>query len=218
MKYDQHFIIDSEVAKKIVSFLDIKNNEKVLEIGPGKGIFTQFLKGNITVIEIDKNLCIELKEKFPKIKIINANILKCYGSYDKIISNVPYSICEPLMNKLIKMNFKEAVLIVPYKFMENGVLSLVMNHFFNIKKLMNVDNRAFYPIPKRESKVILIEHKKLNEKEVLLKNIYIQSDKKLKNVLKTKIEIKKSNLNFLEKKIYQINYNEWQKIIKVIEL
>ena len=218
MKYDQHFIIDSEVAKKIVSFLDIKKNEKVLEIGPGKGILTQFLNGNITVIEIDKNLCWGLKEKFPKIKVINANILKCTGSYDKIISNVPYSICEPLMNKLIKINFKEAVLIVPDKFMEKGVLSLVMNHFFNIKKLMKVDNMAFYPIPKRESKVILVEQKELNQKEVLLKNIYIQSDKKLKNVLKTKIEIKKSNLNFLEKKIYQMNYNEWQKIIKVIGL
>lgn len=218
MKYDQHFIIDFEVAKKIVSFLDIKKNEKVLEIGPGKGSLTQFLKGNVTVVEIDKNLCEELKEKFPNINVINANMLEFNGSYDKIISNVPYSICEPLMNKLIKMSFKEAVLIVPDKFIEGGVLGLVMSHFFNIKKLMEVNNKALYPIPKRKSKVVLIEHKKLNEKEAILKNIYIQSDKKLKNVLKTKIDIKKLNLAFWEKKIYQMNYNEWMEVIKIIRL
>ena len=106
MKYDQHFMIDVEIARQIVSFLAIKDNEKVLEIGPGKGVLTQFLKGNITLIEIDKKLCKELKEKFPNIKIINRNILNCNENFDKIVSNVPYSICEPLMNKLIKMNIK----------------------------------------------------------------------------------------------------------------
>ena len=85
MKYDQHFLRDFEIAKKIVSFLDLKENEKVLEIGPGKGILTQYLKGNITIVEIDKNLCKELKEKFPDIKVINANILKYNANFDKII-------------------------------------------------------------------------------------------------------------------------------------
>mgnify|MGYP001575584540 CR=1 FL=1 len=218
MKYDQHFIIDFDVAKKIGSFLAIKDNEKVLEIGPGKGILTQFLKGNVTVIEIDKNLCEELKEKFPKINVTNANMLECNGSYDKIISNVPYSICEPLMNKLIKMTFKEAVLIVPDKFMEKGVLSLVMSHFFNIKKFMEVNNTALYPIPKRKSKVVLIEHKKLNEKEEFFEMIYVQSDKKLGNVLKAEIDVKKLNLEFLEKRIYQLNYNEWKEVVNIIGL
>ena len=71
MKYDQHFLIDFEIAKKIVSFLEIKKNEKILEIGAGKGVLTQYLNGKITVVEIDKNLCKELKEKFPNVKVIN---------------------------------------------------------------------------------------------------------------------------------------------------
>ena len=206
-------MIDVEIARQIVSFLAIKDNEKVLEIGPGKGVLTQFLKGNITLIEIDKKLCKELKEKFPNIKIINRNILNCNENFDKIVSNVPYSICEPLMNKLIKMNFKKAILAVPDKFLEKGVLNLLMKHFFEINKIMDVNKHAFYPVPKVNSKVIEIKHKKLNEKEELLKNIYIQSDKKLKNVLKEKLD-----LEFLEKRIYQMNFNEWQKLVNALGL
>ena len=213
MKYDQHFLIDFEIAKQIVSLLEIKKNEKVLEIGLGKGILTQYLNGNITVIEIDKNLCKELKEKFPNVKVINKNILKYNGNFDKIISNVPYSICEPLMNKLMKMEFKKAILIVPINFMNKGALNLLMPHFFEINELMQINRVAFYPIPKIDSKVLEIKHKELNDKEKLLRDIYIQSDKKLKNVLKIEL-----NLDFLEKKIYQMNYNEWKKLVNALGL
>jgi len=213
MKYDQHFLRDFEVAKRIVSFLDIKDNEKVLEIGPGKGILTQYLKGIVTVVEIDKKLCKELKEKFPDIKIVNSNILNYNKDFDKIISNVPYSICEPLMNKLLKIKFKKAILMFPMNFMNKGVLNLVMKHFFEINKIMDVDKHVFYPVPRVNSKVLEIKPKKLNEKEKLLLNIYVQSDKKLKNVLKQDL-----NLDFKEKRIYQMNFNEWQRLVNALGL
>src|SRR3989338_1921225 len=109
--------------------------------------------------------------------------------------------------------FKKAILAVPDKFLEKGVLNLAMKHFFEINKIMDVNKHAFYPVPKVNSKVIEIKHKKLNEKEELLKNIYIQSDKKLKNVLKEKLD-----LEFLEKRIYQMNFNEWQKLVNALGL
>ena len=213
MKYDQHFLQDFEIAKKIVSFLEIKNNEKILEIGPGNGILTQYIKGDVTVVEIDKNLCEKLKEKFFNVKVINKNILNYNENFDKIISNVPYSICEPLMNKLLKMKFKKAILMFPENFMNKGVLNLVMNHFFEINELIKIKRTSFYPVPKVDSKVIEVKHRKLNEKEESLKNIYTQSDKKLKNVLKEKLD-----LEFLEKRIYQINFNEWEKIVEKLGL
>ena len=211
MKYDQHFLQDFETAKQIVNFLDIKNNEKVLEIGPGRGILTQYLKGNVTLTEIDKKLCKYLKEKFPEFKIININILNYKNDFDKIISNVPYSICEPLMNKLLKMEFKKAVLMFPEKFMTKGLLSLVMPHFFEIKLLTNVSKTLFYPLPKINSKVLEIKHKKLNEKEKTLLNIYLQSDKKLKNVFD-------NDLSFKDKRIYQLNFDEWKEIVNALGL
>jgi 16S rRNA (adenine1518-N6/adenine1519-N6)-dimethyltransferase len=211
MKYDQHFLRDLDVAKRIVSFLEIKNNEKILEIGPGKGILTQFLNGNVTLIEIDENLYKEIKIKFPKFKVINVNVLKYNNNFDKIISNVPYSICEPLINKLLKMQFKKAILMFPENFMNKGVLNLVMKHFFKIKELLKISKSAFYPVPKINSKILEIEHKNMDDKEKLLLNIYLQSDKKLKNVCDLDLEFK-------EKRIYQLNFNEWEKIINALEL
>ena len=209
MKYDQHFLNDFETAKKIVNLLNIKLNEKILEIGPGKGILTQYLHGKVTLIEIDKKLCKYLKEKFPEFKVVNANILNDNNDFDKIISNVPYSICEPLMNKLLKMEFKKAVLMFPEKFMTKGLLKLIMPHFFEIKTLFEVSKTFFYPLPKINSKVLEIKHKKFNEKEKILLNIYLQSDKKLKNVVDL-------NLSFKDKRIYQMNFNEWLQVIDKI--
>ncbi len=211
MKYDQHFLQDIEVARKIVSSLDIKNNEEILEIGPGRGVLTQFLKGDVTLVEIDKTLCKELKEKFQNFEIINTNILKYNKNFDKIISNVPYSICEPLMNKLLKMNFKKAILMFPVNFLNKGLLNLVMNHFFEINELFQVSKNSFYPLPKINSKVLEIKHKKLNEKEKLLLKIYLQSDKKLKNVFD-------SDLSFNDKRIYQMNFDEWKELVKKLGL
>ncbi len=211
MKYDQHFLKDFDIAKKIVSFLDIKDSEKILEIGPGKGILTQYLKGKVNLVEIDKKLAEELREKFPNFKVINRNILQYNEDFDKIISNVPYSICEPLMNKLMKMKFKKAVLMFPINFMNKGLLNLVMPHFFEINELIKVSKSSFYPLPKTDSKVLEIIHKKLNEKEKILFNIYVQSDKKLKNVVDL-------DLSFKEKHIYQMNFEEWSLIINKLDL
>ena len=106
------------------------------------------------------------------------------------------------MNKLVKTNFKKAILTVPDKFLEKGVLNLVMKHFFEINKIIDINKHAFYPVPKVNSKVLEIKHKKLNLKEELLKN-----------VLKEKI-----NLEFLEKRIYQMNFNEWEKLVNALGL
>ena len=56
MRYDQHFLINENLAKQIVSYLNIKPNESVLEIGPGKGILSQYIK-KATIVELDKDLC-----------------------------------------------------------------------------------------------------------------------------------------------------------------
>ena len=93
MKLDQHFLINEEIAREIVSFLDVKDDETVLEIGSGNGILSKYIK-KATLIEIDKDLCEELKNKFQNHIVINKNILRLKLNYDKIIGNIPYSICE----------------------------------------------------------------------------------------------------------------------------
>ncbi|MFW5886837.1 MAG: rRNA adenine N-6-methyltransferase family protein, partial [Bacteroidota bacterium] len=78
----QHFLKDKNIAKKIVESLELKGEKKVLEIGPGTGILTEFLLKNkeaeTWVIEIDKESIAFLREKFPELKnqIIEGDFLK----------------------------------------------------------------------------------------------------------------------------------------------
>ena len=209
MKLDQHFLINEKIAEEIVSFLDIKDNESVLEIGPGKGILSKHIK-KATLVELDKGLADELKNKFSEHKIINKNILKINLNYDKIIGNIPYSICEPLINKLIKSNFKLCILTVPEKFMEKGLLQLIIPTILETKILININKKEFSPLPRVNSKVIEIKKKELNNQERLIKKIYICSDKKLKNLINT-------NLSFKEKKVRELSLEEWNVLLNDIK-
>ena len=209
MKFDQHFLINEKIAKEIVSFLEIKKNESILEIGPGKGMLSRYLK-KATLIELDRDLAEELTKKFPEHKIINKNILKINLNYDKIIGNIPYSICEPLINKLIKSNFNICILTVPEKFMEKGLLKLIIPNLFEIKTLISIDKKEFNPQPKINSKVILIKKKELNNLERLIKKIYICSDKKLRNIINT-------DLSFREKKVRELSLEEWKVLLDDIK-
>jgi len=209
VKFDQHFLINEETAREIVSFLNIKDNESVLEIGPGKGILSKYLK-KATLVEIDSDLAKELKNNFPNHRIINNNILKIRLNYDKIIGSIPYSICEPLIDRLMKSNFKLCILAVPEKFLEKGLLKLIIPNIFEVKTLMNINKKEFSPIPRVNSKVILVKKKGLNNRERLIRNIYVQSDKKLKNIINT-------SLSFKEKKVRELNLEEWKVLLNDIK-
>jgi 16S rRNA A1518/A1519 N6-dimethyltransferase RsmA/KsgA/DIM1 with predicted DNA glycosylase/AP lyase activity len=208
MKLDQHFLTNEELAKEIVSYLEIKPNESILEIGPGKGILSKYLK-KATLVELDKDLAKELN-KLKKHKVINKNVLRLKLKYDKIIGNIPYSISEPLINKLIKSKFKLAILTVPEKFLTKGLLNLIIPHLLEIKTLKTINKDQFSPKPRVNSKVIQIKKKQLNNQEKLIKKIYIQSDKKLKNIIST-------NLEFKNKKIRELNINQWKVLINGIK-
>ena len=209
MKLDQHFLINEEIAREIVSFLDVKDDETVLEIGSGNGILSKYIK-KATLIEIDKDLCEELKNKFQNHIVINKNILRLKLNYDKIIGNIPYSICESLINKLMNSNFKLCILTVPEKFLAKGLLSVITTYLLEIKTLMKIDKKEFYPMPKVNSKIIKIKKKELNSEEKLIKKIYMQSDKKLKNIINT-------NLSFKEKRVRELSLEEWKVLLNDIK-
>src|SRR3989338_11115557 len=231
MKFDQHFMTDRDLICKIVDYLEIKENEDIVEIGGGKGALTEELikkTGKITVIEIDIKLYQYLKDKFPDFDIINDNILHFYRlEYDKIVGNLPYSIIEGLMRILINSDFKLAVFSVPKDFMNVKLLGLLMNIFFEIERLDIIPRKAFNPMPKVTSEIIRIKLRNLNEKESIIKKIYLQSDKKLRNAIrdthrqlyslsKKHGEEKIPKLNFLNKKVYALNFEEWRELIDAV--
>ncbi len=232
---DQHFIIDKELIKRIVSYASLNKNDIVLEIGSGTGNLTQELckKCKVIAVEIDSVLVKTLKDKKLKnVEVIEGNILKLINKlkFNKIVSNLPYNICEPLLNKLLNINFELAIFTVPYKFAsrltkEKSLLSILMPIFFIIAILEEVNKEAFEPMPRVSSNVIKIIPKKLSKKELLIKEIYLQNDKKLKNAtrdsFKKIFELNKfdatkkiPNFSFNNKLVYQLNYEEWKEVIK----
>ena len=96
----QNFLIDSNISKRIVDSAEVREGEKVLEIGPGRGGLTELLssKGNLIAIEKDKWLAVVLKQKFKEnVEIIEGDILKWeVPPIDVIVANLPYSISSPI--------------------------------------------------------------------------------------------------------------------------
>ena len=219
---DQHFLVDKEVINNFISLCNIKKDEDIVEIGPGKGVLTKELCAkarSVTAIELDESLkpfLDKLSTKYTNLNIIYGNTLEEFiPSCDKIITALPYSIVEPFVNKLIKCDFKELYMIVGLRFInnleENNKLSLLTKSFFNTEKLGEIIPTAFEPKPRVMSGIIKMVPKKLdiNDEYYVTRELFFYRDKKIKNSLK-EIIIKKYNITQKEsiKKIEDLHISE----------
>ncbi len=190
-KFGQHFLKDKNLVKKIVLSANLSANSKVWEIGPGKGILTEELLNNVTdltVFEIDKELYPILENKFgTKINLIKKDILQAkwedYFSDKKIsiVANLPYQITSPFLFSVAKYadKFEKVVVMIQKEVAERinsgvgtknyGILSLKMQHYFNVEFLFKVDKKMFFPPPKIDSAVIRLTPKK--------DKIYLENEK-----------------------------------------
>ena len=214
-KYGQNFLIDENIANKIVDLINFKKL-KILEIGPGDGKLTnKIISKNpkkLQLIEIDKDLTKILKEKFKNsklINIINKDVLKheINDNYDLVISNLPYNISSQVLVKLSTMNNAPNEMILMFqkefasKLLENRLNSInsIVKCFYKIKLKFHVSKNCYRPIPKIDSTVLKFE--KLNK--CLLKKNEIDNFIKFKRYL---FSYKRKSLKNLLKK-YKINSN-----------
>ncbi len=247
---DQHSMADGGVIEKIVSAAEIRPDETVLEIGAGTGPLTREIAkkaGKVLAVEKDRKfeniLKDELKE-YGNAEIIIGNILKIIDKlkFGKIVSNLPYSICEPLMQKLFHIRFEKAVLTVPETFAkiimarENeknySKLSFLSNIFFDVKKLFEVPRESFQPKPRTKSVAIEIKPKEMKtEAEKILAEIFLDERKKIKNSLRealikadglTKRQARERIKSFgiektiLEKEMKELSLNEMKEAAKKV--
>jgi 16S rRNA (adenine1518-N6/adenine1519-N6)-dimethyltransferase len=176
----QHFLTSTAIAKRIVDAADIHPEDTVLEIGPGRGILTQFLlaKANcVIVVEKDGELVDLLREKYKKentIEIIHGDILnpKHYtlnATYYKIVANLPYYITSRFLRlfleeieqkptSMVIMIQKEVAERICAKPPHMNLLALSVQAFGEPKILFQVSKGSFLPPPEVDSAVIEIRN------------------------------------------------------------
>ena len=173
----QHFLTDLSIAERIAHTLDDFKHLPVLEVGPGMGVLTQFLLEmglDLTVVELDTESVDYLNAAYPQLhgRIIGEDFLKMdlkklYG--DKpfcIIGNYPYNISTQIFFKVL--DYRDQVLCcsgmlqreVAQRIAEPpgskayGILSVLLQAWYDIEYLFTVDEHVFNPPPKVKSGVI----------------------------------------------------------------
>ena len=173
--YGQNFLIEPDASKRIVDELDIQDDERVLEIGPGIGSLTHFLseyKNEIDVIDID-NAMISFLNLFYKentnIHVIENDIRKHdISNYDKVVGNLPYNITTEIITYLLMSNsrVKRMVLMCQLetfahfydlKGSEYGPTSVLVHLLGNIEKVFVAKRGCFYPAPNVDSIVFRVD-------------------------------------------------------------
>ncbi|MCX6742009.1 MAG: hypothetical protein NTX24_02430 [Candidatus Pacearchaeota archaeon] len=174
---DQHLLIDRKILIEEIRAATLSKKDRVIEIGAGTGILTAELiesAEKVLAFELDK----QFKEDLEKLKTINKNLEIIYGNalnfnwkgYDKIVSNIPYTLSEPIILKAIKEDIPFLVLIVSESFKEvlmnkETKIGAICGLFYQIKPLLFVDKTCFSPSPSVDSWLIKLERKEVKEKD-----------------------------------------------------
>lgn len=209
----QHFLRDEEIAKRIVAALPLTPGMQLLEVGPGAGALTRFLKDldevRFRALEIDEEKVAYLTSRYPDLKdrLIRGDILKADPPFDgafSIIGNFPYNISSQILFRILA--WKTAIPVMVGMFQKEvaqriasgpgtkayGILSVLTQAFYRVEYLFEVPPRCFTPPPKVDSAVIRLTYQGnpygiTEEKKffTLIKVSFNQRRKMLRNPLKS---------------------------------
>lgn len=234
-KFGQNFIIDENIINNIINKSEIDKNTLVIEIGPGAGSLTYKLAHvakNVLAYEIDTNLKEILQENLKNesnIEIIFEDFLirnvkedlKKY-QYNKlyVVANLPYYITTPIIVKLIEddLNVDKIVVMVQKEVgdrfkakpntKEYSSLSVFLDYYYDVRKLIDVSRNVFIPRPNVDSIVVEFIKKEnkltLKNKELffkLVKDSFKQKRKNLRN------NLREYDLEIIEKVLKKYNFD-----------
>jgi len=208
----QHFLKDETICRRIIAVLEEEPFQKLLEVGPGGGALTKYLIRipdiDFKAVELDHEKVIYLKDQYPELsdKIIEGSILEIDPPFREnftLIGNFPYNISTQIMfrvlewrditDRVIGMFQKEVAVRIasgPGN-KDYGILSVLLQAYFKVEYLFDVDEDCFNPPPKVKSGVISLKktNNPYNVKEyrkllILVKAAFSQRRKQLRNPLK----------------------------------
>ena len=209
----QHFLKDEIVIQKIIEALKEDKFTNLLEVGPGGGALTKHmvqLPGiNFKAVELDDEKTAYLKKTYPVLNdhIISQSFLDIAEPFDEpftVIGNFPYNISTQILFKVL--DWKDKVPVIIGMFQKEvaqraaskegskvyGVLSVLIQAFYEVEYLFDVSNQSFNPPPKVQSGVIRLKRKTTpltvkSERafKVLVKTAFNQRRKTLRNAVKS---------------------------------
>ena len=246
----QHFLNDINIASKIVSGLDLPRDAKshVLEIGPGMGVLTRLLLQrndlDLSVVEIDFESVEYLKKQFPELsgKIFEEDFLEMDIAAKlqfpfHIIGNFPYNISSQIFFKVLEnRNRVDQVVCMLQKEVADricskhgnkvyGILSVLLQAFYDIEYLFKVNPGVFNPPPKVLSAVIRLKRnakKELDCDEKLFQHVVKQAFQKrrktLRNALKhLNLPASVDAMDLMDKRPEQLSVEDFISLTRAIE-
>ena len=242
----QHFLKDLTIASDIAEALTGHGNYKdVLEVGPGTGVLTQYLMSkdfNLHAVEMDRESVAYLKQNFIQLtdNLIEGDFLALdfdaiSGGPLCIIGNFPYNISTQIYFKVLENRDKipEVVGMLQKEVAERiaappgsktyGILSVLVQAFYNVEYLFTVPPEVFNPPPKVNSAVIRItrndvEKLDCDEKrfKVVVKTAFNQRRKTLRNALKSLTFATAPNEHLLTLRAERLSVEDYVQITKCL--
>jgi len=233
----QHFLKDEKVVEKIIAALMQHPFKNLLEVGPGGGALTKHLVKipgiQFKAVELDKEKVDYLLKQFPSLKndLIHKSFLEMERPFDDpftVIGNFPYNISTQILFKVLE--WKEYVPEVIGMFQKEvaeraaakegskiyGVLSVLIQYYYNVEYLFSVGNECFTPPPKVQSGVIRLIRRETflpvkSERAfwTLVKTAFNQRRKTLRNGVKSLIPKELLDDKFFDRRAETLSVEEF---------
>lgn len=172
---DQHILISGETITQLVDSAELTSEDTVLEIGPGPGQITKVIAekaGKIYAIEIDRRfepILEDLQKKYDNLEVIFGSALDLkWPIVNKLVSSPPYSILEPLIERLImKKKIESCSLVIGEKYYQRCAISkdkttktsLMTQAFFDVELVSKINGDKFFPQSREESVIMKLLRK-----------------------------------------------------------
>lgn len=211
----QHFLKDENICRKIVAALQQHTFQRLVEVGPGGGALTKYLLElpgiDFKAIELDEEKVQYLQHTYPAIqgKIIHEDFLQTAVPFDEefiVVGNFPYNISSQILFKILDWYGQVPVVIGMFQkevaervaskpgSKVYGIISILIQAYYNIEYLFDVPPGSFNPPPKVMSGVI-----KLTRRDEILN---FKSRKQFFNLVKTAFNQRRKTLRNAVRGLY----------------
>ncbi len=235
----QNFLDDPNIAEKIVDHAGLTSSDTVIEIGPGLGVLTDIIverAGKTILVEKDKALAGYLDGRYSQYKteVIEGDVLDIdLPEFDKVVSNLPFSISSPITFKLLDYDFDLAVLTYQKEFADRMIaapgeenysrLSVMISVSAEVKKLFDIPKECFYPPPKVDATVIELTLSEpdfdLTDKEFfskVVKELFNYRRKQIKNALELGLDVEIKEVPYAKKRVGNISPEQINEIAEYL--